>query len=261
MTIDVIALPGGIMPAALRYGPLAFALGDEVKLHFKDLEVYAQEQPPAGYTVAMEVDGVKRFADSLGLDRFHLLGYSGGGFVSLAFAGAHPGRLLSLALFEPAAVPGGMSAEEEELDGQLRAAVAGLDGAEFMGAFVGSQLRPGVAMSAPAGPPPPWMRNRPAGIAALMVALGEHRFDRAWLRECRFPVFLAYGDQTGEGEEIRAAVLGRLLPDVHIRRFSGIHHFVPPEQIYGPEHVGELRNLWARAGNDDDSDKTKNRSK
>jgi hypothetical protein len=94
-----------------------------------------------------------------------------------------------------------------------------------------------------------------------MVAFGEHRFDRASLRECRFPVFLAYGDQTSEVEEIRAAVLGPLLPDVHIRRFSGIHHFVPPEQIYGPEHVGELRNLWARTGNDHDSDQSKNRSK
>ncbi|MDQ6877714.1 MAG: hypothetical protein M3082_08440, partial [Candidatus Dormibacteraeota bacterium] len=75
------------------------------------------------------------------------------------------------------------------------------------------------------------------------------------------PVFLAYGDQTGEVEEIRAAVLGRLLPDVHIRRFSGIHHFVPPEEIYGSEHVGELRNLWERAGTDHDLEKTKNRSK
>ncbi|GAC1643748.1 MAG: hypothetical protein NVS9B11_13540 [Candidatus Dormibacteraceae bacterium] len=55
----------------------------------------------------MEVEAIKRFADSLGLARFHLLGYSGGGFMSLAFAGAHPRRLLSLALFEPASVPGG----------------------------------------------------------------------------------------------------------------------------------------------------------
>jgi len=261
MTVDVIALPGGVMPAALRYAALASAPGDEVKLHFKDLEVYATEQPPVGYSVAMEVDAVNRFADSLGLDRFHLLGYSGGGFVSLAFAGTHPGRLLSLALFEPASVPGRLSEEEEELDGRLRAAVAGLDGAEFMRAFVGSQLRPGVALPAPAGPPPPWMRNRPAGIAALMAAFGEHRFDRASLRECRFPVFLAYGDQTSDAEEIRAAVLGRLLPDVHIRRFSGLHHFAPPEEIYGPEHVRELRNLWARAGTDHVSEKAADHSK
>ncbi|MHB8612313.1 MAG: alpha/beta fold hydrolase [Candidatus Dormibacteraceae bacterium] len=253
MTVDVIALPGGIMPAALRYGALASALGDAVKLHLKDLEVYAQEQPPAGYSVAMEVDAVKRFADSLGLDRFHLLGYSGGGFMSLAFAGAHPGRLLSLALFEPASVPGRLSQEEEELDGRLRAAVAGLGGAEFMQAFVANQLRPGVPVPAQAGPPPQWMRTRPAGIAAMMGAFVEHRFDRASLRGCRFPVFLAYGDQTSEMEEIRAAVLGRLLPDVHIRRFEGLHHFAPPEDIYGPEHLGELRNLWSLAGSDRDS--------
>ncbi|GAC1472154.1 MAG: hypothetical protein PVS3B2_08530 [Candidatus Dormibacteraceae bacterium] len=48
MTIDVIALPGGIMPAALRYGALASALGDAVKLHLKDLEVYARNNRRPG---------------------------------------------------------------------------------------------------------------------------------------------------------------------------------------------------------------------
>src|SRR5260370_15036314 len=122
MTIDVIALPGGVMPAAMRYGALASALGDKVKVHFKDLEVYAGPEPPRGYSVAMEIDGLATFADSLNLDRFHLLGYSGGGYVSLAFAGAHPGRLLSLALFEPASVPGKFSPEKEQLDSRLTAA-------------------------------------------------------------------------------------------------------------------------------------------
>jgi pimeloyl-ACP methyl ester carboxylesterase len=247
MIIDVIALPGGVMPAAMRYGALASALGDEVKLHFKDLEVYAEPEPPRGYSVAMEVDALARFADSLKLDRFHLLGYSGGGYVSLAFAGAHPGRLLSLALFEPASVPGKLSAEEAQFDNRLRTALKGLEGADFVSSFITVQLRPGVTAPPPAGPPPPWMRNRPAGIAALMEAFGTHPFDRARLRECRFPVFLAHGDQTGEQEEIRASVLARLLLDVHIRRFSGVHHFVPPEKIYTPEHVGELMNLWSRA--------------
>jgi pimeloyl-ACP methyl ester carboxylesterase len=248
MTIHVIALPGGVMPAALRYGALASALGDEVELHSKDLEVYAGPEPPREYSVAMEVAALGRFADSLKLDRFHLLGYSGGGFVSLAFAGAHPGRLRSLALFEPASVPGKLSAEEAEFDSRLRAAVKGLEGADFMRAFITIQLRPGIAAPPPPpGPPPPWMQTRPAGIAALMKAFGAHPFERAWLRECRFPVFLAHCDQTGEQEEVRAGVLGRLLPDVHIRRFDGVHHFVPPEQIYTPEHVAELMNLWTRA--------------
>jgi pimeloyl-ACP methyl ester carboxylesterase len=247
MSIDVIALPGGVMPAKLRYAPLASDLGDGVKLHLKDLEVYAEEEPPTEYSVDLEVEAVARLADSLGLARFHLLGYSGGGFVSLAFAGAHPDRLMSLALFEPASVPGELSAEEAQLDEQLRTPLAGLAGPDFMRAFVGLQVRSGVEVPPPAGPPPPWMRSRPAGIAAMMAAFREHRFDRAQLRNCEFPVFLGYGDLTGEQVEVQAAVLARLLPDIHVRRFSGVHHFVPPQQVYTPEHIRALRGLWARA--------------
>jgi pimeloyl-ACP methyl ester carboxylesterase len=42
---------------------------------------------PAGLRTMMAA-----FADALGLGRFHLLGYSGGGFVALALAGRHPER-------------------------------------------------------------------------------------------------------------------------------------------------------------------------
>jgi pimeloyl-ACP methyl ester carboxylesterase len=247
MTAHVIALPGGVMPASMRYASLASALSSDVQLHLKDLEVYAAEEPPAGYSVDLEVRALADLADSLGLDRFHLLGYSGGGFVSLAFAGAHPERLLSLALFEPASVPGELTPAEAQLDARMRERLSGLSGPEFMRAFVGLQLRPGVEMTAPTGPPPPWMRNRPAGIAAMMAAFPGHRFDRQWLRACRFPVFFGYGDLTGEQEELRASILARLLEDIHIRRFTGIHHFVAPEQIYTAEHVRALRDLWAQA--------------
>jgi pimeloyl-ACP methyl ester carboxylesterase len=246
MTVPVIALPGGVMPARLRYAQLADSLGGDVQLHTKDLEVYSGERPPVDYSIELEVAAVATFADSLGLDRFHLLGYSGGGFVSLAFAGAHPDRLLSLALFEPASVPGKLSGEEADLYRRLQAELAGLSGPEFMRAFIRLQVRPGVEVPPPAGPPPPWMLNRPAGLAAMLAAFGKHPFDRHSLQECFFPAFLGYGDLTGKHEEVKAGILGRLFPDVHIRRFSGIHHFLPPEQIYRPDHVLALRELWAR---------------
>ncbi|GAC1645663.1 MAG: hypothetical protein NVS9B11_17030 [Candidatus Dormibacteraceae bacterium] len=246
MSIHVIALPGGVMPAAVRYQHLASALGDEITFHFKDLEVYAGEEPPPGYGIELEVKALARFADSLSLDRFHLLGYSGGGFVSLAFAGAHPERLLSLALFEPASIPGRLSPEEADLYARLKSELAGLSGPEFMSAFIALQVRDGVQVSSPAGPPPPWMGKRPLGLAAMMEAFGAYPFDREWLRECLAPTFVAYGDLTGEHEGVRAGILGRLLPDIHIRRFKGIHHFVPPEQIYSADHVQELRLLWNR---------------
>lgn len=247
MNVPVIALPGGVAPAADRYAPLISAFEGEVDFRLKDLEVYAGEEPPAGYSVDVETEALARFADAQGLDRFHLLGYSGGGFVALAFAATHPERLLSLALFEPAGVPGRRTAEEAELTRRLREALAGLEGGDFMRAFMQHQVRPGVELAPPAGPPPPWMRLRPRGLAALMAAFDACDLDRERFRECRFPVFLGHGELTGEYEEVKASVLARLLPDLHLRRFDGIHHFVPPARLYTPEHVDALRDFWSSA--------------
>lgn len=240
----VLALPGGVNPAAIRYAPVLAALGDCVDFHLKDLEVYAGDEPPPGYSIELEVEALLQLADSLGLERFHLLGYSGGGFVSLAFAGTHPERLLSLALFEPASVPGKRSDEEEALNRNLRTQLDSLTGADFMRTFMRLQVRPGVELQPPAGPPPPWMSKRPAGLAAMLAAFDRFNLDRERFRECEFPVFYGYGDLTGEHEPIRAGILARLLPDLHVRRFPGIHHFVPAEQIYSPEHLRILERLW-----------------
>lgn len=247
MTLQVIALPGGVNPAAIRYAPLASAVGDQVKLHLKDLEVYAEEEPPADYSIGLEVKALARFADSIGLERFHLLGYSGGGFVSLAFAGAYPDRLLSLALFEPAGVPGERSGEEAQFTNQLQSALAGLNEGDFMRTFIAMQVRPGVTVHPPSGPQPAWMNKRRAGLAAMMAAFPAYGFDRARYLECSFPVFIGYGDLTSEYEAVKVSVLARLLPDLRIRRFAGIHHFLPPEQIYTRQHVQSLLELWTGA--------------
>jgi pimeloyl-ACP methyl ester carboxylesterase len=99
---QVILLPGVVLPADLAYGALLEALGDEVEAVAKDLEIYAGEEPPPNYALDVEIEGILRFADASGFDRFHLVGYSGGGASSLAFAAKHPERLRSLALLEPA---------------------------------------------------------------------------------------------------------------------------------------------------------------
>lgn len=50
---------------------------------------------PGQYGMTM-VDDIARLMDHLGIKRAHLAGYSMGGFLSLAFAGRYPERLLSL---------------------------------------------------------------------------------------------------------------------------------------------------------------------
>lgn len=247
MKPQVICLPGSVAPAAQRYGPLKAHVGDRAELHLKDLEVYAGDAPPSDYSVEMELAALERFADSFDLDRFHLTGYSGGGFIALAFAGTRPHRLLSLALFEPAMIPGALTPDEQALADTLHTQLAGLGGAEFMSAFVRLQLKPGVAPPPPPSEPVPGMQNRPAGIAAMTRSFSAYSFDRDLFRTSRFPVFLGYGDLTHHVEAIKASVLAGLVGDIRIKRYAGVHHFVPPDQIYTAEHARALEDLWARA--------------
>jgi len=244
---DVICLPGSVAPAAQRYAPLKAQIGDRARLHLKDLEVYAGDTPAPDYSVEMELAAVEKFADSMHLDRFHLIGYSGGGFLALAFAGTKPDRLLSLAVFEPARIPGQMTAVERAMHDEFSTHLAGLDGPDFMSAFVRLQLKPGVQPPAPPTQPAPGMQKRPAGIAAMMRSFSAYRFDRELLRAATFPVYLAYGDLTQEIESIKAGVLAGLFGDVRVKRYPGVHHFVPADQIYTAQHALALEDLWARA--------------
>src|SRR6266550_2028870 len=98
----VILLPGSVLPGELAYGSLVAALGAATDAVVKELEVYATPEAPPDYSLDLEVGGVLREADERGWDRFHLVGYSGGGAAALAFAARHPERLSSLALLEPA---------------------------------------------------------------------------------------------------------------------------------------------------------------
>jgi pimeloyl-ACP methyl ester carboxylesterase len=246
MKRQVICLPGSVAPAANRYPPLKAAVGDRAELHLKDLELYRGDAPPEDYAIEMELAAVDQLADSLGLDRFHMIGYSGGGFMSLAYAGTRPDRLLSLGMFEPARVPGQLTPAERNFFDQLNGKLSGLRGPEFMSAFVREQVKPGATVPPPP-PPNPEMRKRPAGIAALLRVFESYSFDRGLLRKCGFPVYYAYGDLSHEEQALKAGVLAQLFPDIHVQRFGGIHHFVAPEEIYTPKHTRSLLDMWERA--------------
>lgn len=247
MKPQVVCVPGSVAPAAERYRPLMSAVGDRADFHLKDLEVYREPKPPADYSIDEELDAMDRLADAKSLERFHLVGYSGGGFISLAYAGTRPHRVRSLALFEPARIPGELSEPERAFFSGLEQKLAGLSGPEFMATFVREQVKPGTQLQPPPpGPVSPEMAKRPPGIAALIRAFESFAFDRQLLHRFSSPVYYGYGDLSHEEQAMKAGILAQLFPDIHVQRFAGVHHFVPAEQIYVPAQVRSIEELWRR---------------
>jgi pimeloyl-ACP methyl ester carboxylesterase len=239
------------MPADLAYGPLLDALGDDVQAIAKDLEVYAGPEPPPDYTLNYEIDGVLRAAKEAGFDRFHLVGYSGGGASSLAFAARHLERLLSLALMEPAWMGNeGLSSEEQAVQREFDR-IATLPPDQMMPAFVAKQLAPGVEPPPPPpGPPPPWMAKRPAGLRAFLTTFNASTLDLDRLRAFEKPVYFALGGRSNPDYFGRMAKrAGEIFPDFTLDVFEERHHFDPPHRIEPERTARALRAHWARAGN------------
>jgi pimeloyl-ACP methyl ester carboxylesterase len=245
----VILLPGAILPADLAYGALIDALDDEVEAVAKDLEVYAGGELPKDYSLDDEVAGVVREADTRGWERFHLVGYSGGGAAALAAAAQHPDRLLSLGLLEPAWAGDWELGEAERGLWRELEKLEALPPDEYLPAFVRLELRPGVdPPAAPPDPPPPWMANRPAGIRAFLRAFKDSDLDRESLSRFDRPVYFALGglsnpDMYGE----LAKRLSRAFTNFTLEVFEERHHFDPPHRIEPQRLARSLRRLWERA--------------
>jgi len=245
----VILLPGGVLPAEPAYKNLLAELGGDVDARTKDLEVYAADRPPPDFSLDTEVGGIARVADKAGFDRFHLVGYSGGGASSLAFTAAYPERVLSLALLEPAwAGNEELSPEEAEVWRAFQS-LRHLPPPEFMASFARYQLGPGVKPPPPPdGPPPPWMAKRPAGLAAFIAAFDRGHLDLARLRSFKRPVYFALGGLSNQDYfGWMAARLGRVFPDFTLETYPERHHFDPPHRIEPAKVADSLRRLWRRA--------------
>lgn len=243
----VVLLPGVVLPAEPAYAALLQVLGERVHAVAKDLEVYADDQPPLGFNVGMEAAGVVREADAHGFDRFHLVGYSGGGASALALAALDGERLLSLALLEPAWAGNERTQQEEELIERFRA-LDSLPPAQFMAEFTRLQLAPGVEPPAPPeGPSPGWMAKRPAGIRAFLDAFDGGDLDIEALKAFNRPVYFAVGGRSNpEFFRPMAERLSRIFADFTLEAFSERHHFDPPHRVEPERLANSLLALWGR---------------
>lgn len=244
----VVLLPGGVLPAEPAYAALLEVLGDNVDAVAKDLEVYAGEAPPPDFSLDTEVEGIVREADARDFERFHLVGYSGGGASSLAFTARHGERLLSLVLLEPAWAGNERTAEEDALMHRFRD-LEPLPADQFMAGFLRLQLAPGVEPSPPPeGPQPPWMAKRPRGLRAFINAFDTADLDLDALGAFSQPVYFALGGRSNPDYYGRMAErLAGIFPDFTVETFPERHHFDPPHRIEPQRLSRSLLALWRRA--------------
>jgi pimeloyl-ACP methyl ester carboxylesterase len=244
----VVFLPGGIQPVSIQYAPLLKVLGDGIQPLLKDLEVYRDGTPPADYSLSTEVEGIKRTADEAGMASFHLVAYSGGGAVALAFIGAYPARVQSLALSEPAVIPSQEWFRQESGHMQQMDHVMSLLDKQLMQEFMRNELREGVPLPPPSvGDPPPWMAKRPDGLKKLNKAFSSYDMPLSRLSEFSRPVYIAVAALSNEVEMRKAQVLDGLFPDVKVEVYENRHHFDPPQRAEPERFARALTSLWARA--------------
>lgn len=196
----------------------------------------------------VEVEGVRRLADEAGFERFHLVGYSGGGSCALAFCAAHPEQLLSLTLNEPAwGGSEGWTEEERDYWRQLDD-IMKLPPEKMMAAFMQTGQPADEPSSSDDEPPPPWFARRPAGLRALHAAFMTYHLDLERLRSFDRPVLYVTGGKSNpiENEPI-VDRLGRVFADFTREIYEERHHFDPPHRAEPKRFAGSLKRLWERA--------------
>jgi abhydrolase domain-containing protein 6 len=89
-----------------QWGFLPKALSSSYELIIPDLPGFGESSQihSAAYDIPSQVHRLNRFVEALGLQSFHLLGISMGGYICGYFAGEYPGKMKSLCLMSAAGV-------------------------------------------------------------------------------------------------------------------------------------------------------------
>jgi pimeloyl-ACP methyl ester carboxylesterase len=240
-----IFLPSVLLPADISFGRLRAELEGEVRPVLKELEVYSDvETPPPGYRLETEIEAIDEAAGEAGFESFHLVGFSEGGGIALAYAARYPDSLLSLVLIEPAWTGNqGWTPEEEEYWTEMHRVMA-LQSERRMEAFLAFKVGTSGLAPAPSGPPPAWMASRPAGLAALVKAFRRYNLAPKRFRRFRRPVYVALGELSHPVERARVDRLAALFPHLHLEVFPGRSHLDPPHWAEPERFAQSLRDLW-----------------
>jgi len=227
----LVLIPGGIT-GWLSWIPHQERLSDR----YRTIRVQPihNEQGSAGmpgdpsYTREVAVESLLLTVDHLEIERAHFAGWSAGGKGLLDFAIAHPDRLISMTLVEPAAdwilEAVGESDREHQQSTEFLHSLAGQDVTEDDLARV-LYLAGFVSDPAQARSDPYWERAWPHRMALswLSEKLMGSDHSVADLAAVDCPVLLTKGTQTGKVEQRVVDLLALYLPKAKVVEFEGSH--------------------------------------
>jgi pimeloyl-ACP methyl ester carboxylesterase len=243
---SVVCLNGNA-PVQDTFAPLATYLHGEVALVLKDREAYSRA-PGECLTLADEIMGVCRIGEEKELPSFHLLRYSAGGVVALAFTAAYHERVRTLALIEPPWMGNDTtSADAKALHSALDHVLTEVPVDQRMAQFRQAIMRPGESPAPlPPGPSPAWASMRAAQGAMLWQAIRAAPLETERLRTFTAPVYVAVGTRSHPGFRATADAVVSLFPHASLGMYEGADHFQIHTQ-YADRLAAALRTLWAQA--------------
>jgi pimeloyl-ACP methyl ester carboxylesterase len=243
---SVIWVAGAGAPPEESFHRCIHAVAHRVRSIPKGLELFDAAPPVRDYSFATEVDGIIRAMDDAGLERAHLVGYSGGGGVVMAVAVEHPQRVASIAVDEHIIGHHFGVEDEERFWTELDAALE-RDGLAATLEVVAATNRPGAEPPAFGEPPPHWLGSRITGTPDLARAARDYRVSVDDLAQIRCPVYAAYGTETRTTFKGWCETVAATVERGSAESYERADHFRPAHQVH-PTRFAEALLLHWEAG-------------
>lgn len=215
--------------------PLDAGFWEPAARHLADgRSVVTPEFPGLGEAPPRDAPGVDGFADDVAAaiaelpgGRAAVCGLSLGGYVALALAARHPGRVAALVLADTRAEPDTPEAAVTRLESAARVRAEGASG--FLDGFVPRLVAPGDAASLRAARAIA-DRQRPESIALALEALARRADRRPDLAGMTMPTLVIVGSEDALTPPSCADDLVAGLPDAELVTLEGAGHLTALER-------------------------------
>jgi pimeloyl-ACP methyl ester carboxylesterase len=222
--------------------PLVPLLQGHARLILPDLRGFGRSPVTDGvYSMRLLAEDVARLLDRLDIEKAVVVGHSMGGYITLAFAHAYPGRLLGLGLV---ATQAAADSPERRQSRYKTADAVTHKGARVVASNMVSTLTPHQELIEPITTL--IMQAHPAGIVGSLKGMAERADLTGDLSNIRVPAVVLVGGSDQLLPRDRVDTMAQLLPKGWLVEIAGAGHMLMMED---PQAVAQpLLQLFQMAG-------------